>query len=72
MGRHEHEDKEEEEVPQVPSAPIRATIQRDHSVDQILGDIGKGVTTRSHIAIFCEHYFFVSSIEPFRVEVKVA
>jgi hypothetical protein len=37
-------------------------------VDQILGDISKGVTTRSCLANFCEHYSFVSSIEPFRVE----
>jgi hypothetical protein len=37
-------------------------------VDQILGDISKGVTTRSRLAIFCEHYSCVSSIEPFRVE----
>jgi hypothetical protein len=37
-------------------------------VDQILGDISKGVTTHSHIAIFCEHYPFVSYIEPFKVE----
>jgi hypothetical protein len=37
-------------------------------VDQILGDISKGVTTLSRLANFCEHYSFVSSIEPFRVE----
>jgi hypothetical protein len=37
-------------------------------VDQILGDISKGVTTRSRLANFCEHYSFVCSIEPFRVE----
>jgi hypothetical protein len=37
-------------------------------VDQILSDISKGVTTRSRLVIFCEHYLFVSSIEPFRVE----
>jgi hypothetical protein len=37
-------------------------------VDQILGDINKGVTTHSHLANICEHYSFVSSIEPFRVE----
>jgi hypothetical protein len=43
-------------------------IQRNHPVDQILGDISKGVTTRSRLANFCEHYSFVSSIEPFRVE----
>jgi hypothetical protein len=38
------------------------------SKEIILGDISKGVTTRSHLANFCEHYLFVSSIEPFRVE----
>jgi hypothetical protein len=32
------------------------------------GDISKGVMTRSRLANFCEHYSFVSSIEPFRVE----
>jgi hypothetical protein len=37
-------------------------------VDQILGDISKGVTTCSRIANFCEHYPFVSSIEPFTIE----
>jgi hypothetical protein len=37
-------------------------------VNTILGDIHKGVTTRSHVAHFCEHYSFVSSIEPYRVE----
>jgi hypothetical protein len=37
-------------------------------VDQILGDISKGVTTHSCLANFCEHYSFVSSIEPFKVE----
>jgi hypothetical protein len=43
-------------------------IQRDHPVNSILGDIYKGVTTRSRVAHFCEHYSFVSSIEPYRVE----
>jgi hypothetical protein len=55
QGAHEQEYKEEEEVPQAPPAKVRATIQRDHSVDQILGDISKIVTTRSRIANFCEH-----------------
>jgi hypothetical protein len=51
-GAHEQEDKEED-VPQTPPTQVRATIQRDHPVDQILGDISKGVTTHSHIANFC-------------------
>jgi hypothetical protein len=58
----------EEEAPRAPQTQVRATIQRNHPVDQILGDISKGVTTRSRLANFCEHYSFVSSIEPFRVE----
>jgi hypothetical protein len=58
----------EEEAPRAPPTQVRATIQRHHPIDQILGDISKGVTTRSRLATFCEHYLFVSSIEPSRVE----
>jgi hypothetical protein len=58
----------EEEAQPTPPTQVRATIQRDHPVDQILGDISKGVTTRPRLVNFCEHYSFVSSIEPFRVE----
>jgi hypothetical protein len=58
----------EEEAPRAPPTQVRATIQRHHPIDQILDDISKGVTTRSRLANFCEHYSFVSSIEPFRVE----
>jgi hypothetical protein len=43
-------------------------VQRDQPVDNILGDIEKGVTIRSCITNFCEHYLFVSSFEPFKVE----
>ena len=32
---------EEEEAPQAPPTQVRATIQRDHPIDQILGDISK-------------------------------
>jgi hypothetical protein len=58
----------EEEAPRAPRTQVRTTIQRHHPIDQILGDISKGVTTRSRLANFCEHYSFVSSIEPCRVE----
>jgi hypothetical protein len=37
-------------------------------VDNILGDIKKGVTNRLCVATFCQHYSFVSSLEPFKVE----
>jgi hypothetical protein len=65
-GSHEEKDKEEE-GPEAPPTQVRATIERNHPVDQILDDISKRVTTRSCLANFCEHYSFVSSIEPFKV-----
>jgi hypothetical protein len=45
----------EEEVQLAPPTQVRAVIQRDHPIDQILGDISKGVTTRSRLVNFCEH-----------------
>jgi hypothetical protein len=68
QGGAQEEQVMDEEAPRAPPTQIRATIQRHHPVDQILGDISKGVTTRSRLANFCEHYSFVYSIEPFRVE----
>jgi hypothetical protein len=43
-------------------------VQIDHLVDKILRYINKGVTIRSRVTNFYEHYSFVSSIKPFRVE----
>jgi hypothetical protein len=39
-GAHEEKDKEEQ-VPHAPPTQVQATIQRNHPVDQILGDINK-------------------------------
>ena len=39
-------------------------IARDHPLNTIIGDISKGVQIRSKLALFCEHFSFVSSIEP--------
>jgi hypothetical protein len=62
------QDKEDDDGPRPPHPRVHQAIQRDHPVNTILGDIQKGVTTRSRVAHFCEHYSFVSSIEPYRVE----
>jgi hypothetical protein len=62
------QDKEDDEGPRPPHPRVHQAIQRDHPMNSILGDIQKGVTTRSRVAHFCEHYSFVSSIEPHRVE----
>jgi hypothetical protein len=62
------EDDQEEQGQRPPHPRVHQAIQRDHPVNSILGDIHKGVTTQSRVAHFCEHYSFVSSIEPYRVE----
>jgi hypothetical protein len=51
-----------------PHPRVRQSVQRNHPVDNILGSIRRGVTTRSRLAIFCEHYSFVSMLEPLNVE----
>jgi hypothetical protein len=73
-GDEENEDKEDDQEIQGQRPPhprVHQAIQRDHPVNSILGDIHKGVTTRSRVAHFCEHYSFVSSIEPYRVEDEI-
>jgi hypothetical protein len=70
-GDDNDQDKEDDQEiqGQRPSHPrVHQAIQRDHPVNSILGNIHKGVTTRSRVAHFYEHYSFVSSIEPYRVE----
>ena len=48
---------------------LQATnIARDHLLDTIIGDIFRGVQTRSRLASFCEHFLFVSSIEPKKID----
>jgi hypothetical protein len=47
---------------------VHHNVQRDHPMNNILGDIEKGVTTRSCVVNFCEYYSFISSFEPFKVE----
>jgi hypothetical protein len=70
-GDEDDQDKEDDQEihDQRPPHPrVHQAIQRDHPVNSILGDIHKGVTTISRVAHFCEHYSFVSSIEPYRIE----
>jgi hypothetical protein len=70
-GDEDDQDKEDDQEIQDQRPPhprVHQAIQRDHPVNSILGDIHNGVTTRSRVAHFCEHYYFVSSIEPYRVE----
>ena len=41
---------------------------RDHPLDTIIGDISRGVQTRSRLASFYEHFSFVSFIEPKKID----
>jgi hypothetical protein len=64
-GDEVNQDKEDDQEIQGQRAPhprVHQAIERDHPVNSILGDIHKGVTTRSRVAHLCEHYSFVSSI----------
>ena len=44
------------------------SIARDHPLDTIIGYISRGVQTRSRLASFCEHFSFMSSIEPKKID----
>jgi hypothetical protein len=70
QGRDEDDGNNEESNSRAkpPHPRVRHNIQRDHLVNNILGDIKKGVTTRSRVINFCEHYSFASSFEPCKVE----
>jgi hypothetical protein len=71
VGVEQDEDRDDQDKSRsspLPHPRVRQTIQRDHPVNNILCAIEKGVTTRFHVATFCEHYSFVSSFDPFKVE----
>jgi hypothetical protein len=43
-------------------------VARDHPLDSIIGHISRGVQTRSRLASFYEHFSFVSSIKPKKID----
>jgi hypothetical protein len=61
-------DQEESRSSPLPHPRVRQIVQPNHLVNNILSAIENGVTTQSRVATFCEHYSFVSSFEPFKVE----
>ena len=69
----QEEEEAEEDVPPLPKQKlprVRARVAKDHPVEQIYNDIQTRRITRSksRLANFCEHYSFISSIEPMKVE----
>jgi hypothetical protein len=53
---------------QAPHPRVHQMVQRDHPMNNILGSIQRGVTTRSRLKKICAFYLFVSSLEPLSVE----
>jgi hypothetical protein len=45
-----------------------SNVARDHPLDLIIGNISRGVQTRSRLVSFCEHFSFVSSIESKKID----
>jgi hypothetical protein len=62
----DEDDGDKEEAP--PHSRVHQSVQIDQPVDNILGDIEKGVITRSRVVNFCKYYSFISFFEPFKVE----
>ena len=56
------------EILQQSELPKECRIPRDLSVENIIGQIKEGVSTRSSISNFCMHTAFVSQIEPKSIE----
>lgn len=56
--------QEEEKQETSPLLPHDWITARDHPLENILADIRKGVTTRSHVSNLCGFTVFVSQIEP--------
>src|SRR4051812_39401699 len=59
-----HDEHKEESISKNEELPKAWTNVKDHPIDNIIGNISKGVTTRSRISNFCHHFAFVSQVEP--------
>jgi len=60
--------KQPVEILQQEELPKEWRIPRDLSVENIIGQIQKGVSTRSAISNYYKHMAFVSQIEPKSIE----
>jgi hypothetical protein len=53
-------DEDDGDKGEAPPHPIvHHNVQRGHPINNILGDIEKGITTRSRVTNFCEHYSLI-------------
>jgi len=56
------------DILQLEELPKEWRIPRDVSVENIIGDINKGVSTRRTIANYCRHMGLISQVEPKSVD----
>ncbi|WVZ64116.1 LOW QUALITY PROTEIN: hypothetical protein U9M48_013683 [Paspalum notatum var. saurae] len=66
---------DESSPPMAPRRPLvrHGRISKDHPIDQVIGSPPRGVRIRScNLVSFCEHYSFVSCVEPTCVEEALA
>ncbi|WVZ52804.1 hypothetical protein U9M48_003826 [Paspalum notatum var. saurae] len=65
----------ESSPPIAPRRPLvrHGRISKDHSINQVIGSPSRGLRTHSrNLVSFCEHYSFVSCVEPTCVEEALA
>jgi len=55
--------QEDEKQETSPSSPHDWITTRDHPLENVLGDIRKGVSTRSQVSNFCGFTAFISQVE---------
>ena len=63
----EHGEVQDGEVEPSQSLPKYWRYTTNHPKDLIIGDVSKGVTTRSKLHDICAHFAFLSHIEPKKI-----
>lgn len=58
------ENEKDDSPTKLDDLPLAWRSSKDHPINNILGDITKGVTTRSKLSNFCYHFAFVSQVKP--------
>ena len=64
----EHEQSKEISTTTPKDLPREWRTQKDLSLDNIIGEISKGVSTRSRLRILCINVAFVSQVEPRNID----